>query len=572
MTVHSQADTRITMVPSLSRVSAESRAMMSVSAAGLQKSLLQLLRHATLQRLGRILLSLLRCNMRESVHHWYHQCVCLTMNGAVADLAKKSNLSDQKLAAHQAAEIAKIRDQWSQGRTALVKSIGYEQDDHIAVSREDVGKLRQLDTAYRDQLNQAQQKHLDNSNKFNVDKCKLRGAALIMQKLTQRALGAELLAEREERSRETSGRAWEMDDMCTNVLQWSYTQEPDPCMVPFPVHVGMKDQQKTLAETCKCIFEYADKLPRWAHLATANHGRVCAKDYSVPAATHLMKSILRRVQECNARQFLREAFEKIVQHSQSPHSFRAAKPSVVGREGWKKVRSALEKDKLSRRSTKQAGDLVKSSNRKMITSQLATKQQKAADFRKAHRARQLFQDSPTSSGSQSPLASADAKTGRRFTFFDVLMARQPRMPFVLGSDSNLSSPRTPRKRASLVEESNASMPSTSPGQLRSVADTSPRIPMTGDAARSADSVLTNPANRSDSSSEDLSATGNSKASLASKPFENSRLPTMPSAGERDVVIPTASHAQSPSSAAHTLGTATTSSSGSTSTSESDTSP
>jgi hypothetical protein len=70
----------------------------------------------------------------------------------------------------------------------------------------------------------------------------------------------------------------------------------------------------------------------------------------------------------------------------------------------------------------------------------------------------------------------------------------------------------------------------------------------------------------------LSATGNSKASLASKPFENSRLPTMPSAGERDVVIPTASHAQSPSSAAHTLGTATTSSSGSTSTSESDTSP
>merc|ERR1712025_1530610 len=103
-------------------------------------------------------------------------------------------------------------------------------------------------------------------------------------------------------------------------------------MVPFPQAVAMEEQQEVLSQTCRLIFEYADKLPRWGQLSSVNQGRVPRKP-PTNAASHLLKSVLRRVQ---TRWGLQPAFQRLVELPP-----RLERVPSVGRQAWKRAGNVI---------------------------------------------------------------------------------------------------------------------------------------------------------------------------------------------------------------------------------------
>lgn len=322
----------------------ESNTMMNLSATGLQRSLLKLLQQGTLKRLSRIVTTWQRSQMRLAVQQWAFASKGEELSVRYRTVKDKIGQSHAVLSDEQAKETADVRRRWNEERERLVDTIGYKQDDHIAIAPDDVHKLRALDKHFREQLNKVQQDHLNSSSILNGHCRDLRKDC--DAKLQAMALfsAAKQMQARKERSRAALGRTWQIDDLDTSVLQWAFTDTPDPCMVSFPQSVAMEEQQQALAQTCRLIFEYADKLPRWGQLASINQGRHVSQRPAT-AATNLLKSILRRVQ---ARTALQPAFQRLLKLPP-----RTPRDPAMGKAVWKRVGAAIRSEVKKRHDTAQ---------------------------------------------------------------------------------------------------------------------------------------------------------------------------------------------------------------------------
>jgi len=311
--------------------------MANLSAAGLQKGMLELLRHASLKRLGRIVSILQTRRVQVAVEHWQRVSKFEGCSERHKGTQGQINHAHSTLSNEHDKEIAELRRDWKTCREQKLQEIGFHQEDqsYVAVPAEHVHHLRALDKSFKDELNKKQEEHLQNYDKLSGT-CRqlLKEHDTKMQAMVLLTVGAQM-AGRHKHSRSASGRTWQLEDMDASVLQWAFTRPPDPCMVPFPQAVAMEDQHEVLAKTCRLIFEYADKLPRWGQLASVNQGRVVARRPSKAAAI-LFKSLIRRLQ---VRCALQPAFAAL--RRLAPRRSRQGSGASPSKDAWQRARAGI---------------------------------------------------------------------------------------------------------------------------------------------------------------------------------------------------------------------------------------
>merc|ERR1719387_1944827 len=102
-------------------------------------------------------------------------------------------------------------------------------------------------------LNEVRQDHLKSTEILQAHCHELhKGSDSRMQTAVLFGIVKQML-ERKERSRAALGRHWELDDLDTGALPWTFTEPLEKCMVPFHQSMALEDQKQVLAQTCRLI-------------------------------------------------------------------------------------------------------------------------------------------------------------------------------------------------------------------------------------------------------------------------------------------------------------------------------
>jgi hypothetical protein len=249
--------------------------------------------------------------------------------------------------------IESVRRDWKDKREKHLKDHGYQQDDHLAISKEKAEELKGLDKVYKEKLNRIAEEH--ERRKEHASR-KKRDAKHYSDKRVNTVAFVRALASldtRTDRSRSWLKKSGVVKDGIdrdinryietgTERLQWAFTHQPmDPCCVPFVQTIQMKEQQQALADAARLVFEYSDKLPRWAKLASVNQGRAF-KPQPSPIAARAMRSILLR----HWARALSPALRKTLHFIRHDPEWNRIERSHQSQQHWSKVRS-LRKSILS---------------------------------------------------------------------------------------------------------------------------------------------------------------------------------------------------------------------------------